>query len=318
MQDDQIAPLSVPAADRTVAAGTDTRLDARGTDGPDQEMRAVEVTPPSEVVGAPGPRGGVRRGGRGGRGARERILRAAEQLFYAEGVNTTGMERLTEVAQVSKRTFYQHFPSKNALVAEYLRRLDAHPVARERVLRRDDLPARARLIALFADDLSGGTAGGGSTGATTATAGVGGVYRMRGCPFHNAAVETAGTVPDIEQAVVEHKAGFTRLLIDTAREAGAADPVRLGRQLAVLFEGAAALSTSLNDPAPLADARSAALVLLGSALDEPASRPADGHVRGREGHRRDQPDPGQPGMKCDKEGPAQGRQSDDRAARGML
>jgi AcrR family transcriptional regulator len=60
---------------------------------------------------------------RGGRGARERILAAATTLFHREGIHATGVERLTEQAHVSKRTFYQHFPSKNDLVEEYLRRV---------------------------------------------------------------------------------------------------------------------------------------------------------------------------------------------------
>src|SRR3979411_1905200 len=47
----------------------------------------------------------------GGRGARERILWAAGVLFYQQGINSTGIEELTTVAHVSKRTFYQHFGS---------------------------------------------------------------------------------------------------------------------------------------------------------------------------------------------------------------
>lgn len=58
---------------------------------------------------------------RGGRGARKRILEAAARLFYREGINATGVERLASEAQVSKRTLYQHFPSKSAVVEEYLR-----------------------------------------------------------------------------------------------------------------------------------------------------------------------------------------------------
>ena len=60
---------------------------------------------------------------RGGRGARERILTAATTLFHREGIHATGVERLTEHAHVSRRTFYQHFSSKNDLVEEYLRRI---------------------------------------------------------------------------------------------------------------------------------------------------------------------------------------------------
>ncbi|MFD0502482.1 TetR/AcrR family transcriptional regulator [Streptomyces chiangmaiensis] len=62
---------------------------------------------------------------RGGRGARERILQAAAKLFYEEGIHATGIARLVETAEVSTRTFYQHFPTKNALVEEYLRNYEA-------------------------------------------------------------------------------------------------------------------------------------------------------------------------------------------------
>src|SRR6266851_4827398 len=179
----------------------------------------------------------------GGRGARERILQTAARLFYEEGVNATGVERLTEQAHVSKRSFYQYFPSKNALVEEYLRRFDTDvPLPGERELERADLAPRERLLAVFAEPA--------------------GDSRIRGCPFHNAAVETAGTLPEVEQAVIRHKQAFTQRLIDTAREAGAADPESLGRQLAVLFEGARALTTSLNDAAPIRDARTAAAALI--------------------------------------------------------
>lgn len=63
------------------------------------------------------------RGLRRGRGARERILEASQQLFRVQGINRTGMDQRA-VAQVSKRTAYQHFSGKDELVAEYLRRFD--------------------------------------------------------------------------------------------------------------------------------------------------------------------------------------------------
>ena len=51
-----------------------------------------------------------------GRGAEMRILDAAENLFYREGIHATGVERIAKEAHVSKRTLYRHFPSKNDLV----------------------------------------------------------------------------------------------------------------------------------------------------------------------------------------------------------
>jgi AcrR family transcriptional regulator len=181
---------------------------------------------------------------RGGRGARERILRAATELFYADGINTTGMERLTEAAHVSKRTFYQHFPSKAALVEAYLRQSEPRG---EESLYRDDLSPRDRLLGLFGERAAAGG-------------------QIRGCRFHNAAVETAGALPAVQAEVVRHKQEFTARLIATARDAGARDPASLGRQLAVLFEGATALSTSLNDSGPAGDARAAAVTLIDAAM----------------------------------------------------
>jgi len=57
-------------------------------------------------------------------GRARRILSASQQLFRDQGINRTGMDQLCAVAQVSKRTAYQHFTSKDELVAEYLRRFD--------------------------------------------------------------------------------------------------------------------------------------------------------------------------------------------------
>jgi len=180
---------------------------------------------------------------RGGRGARERILWAAATLFYEEGIHATGVERLTDYAHVSKRTFYQHFPSKNALVKEYLA---GHVPAAERGLERADLTARERLLAIFAEPTGDGL--------------------VRGCAFHNAAVESAGNLPEVGEVVAEHKRAFTRRLVETAAEAGAADPEELGRRLAVLFEGATALATSLDDRTPVRDARGIAEVLVDAAI----------------------------------------------------
>ena len=86
-------------------------------------------------------------GQRRGRGARERILSASQQLFRDQGINRTGMDQLCAAAQVSKRTAYQHFTNKDELVAEYLRRFD--PDVMPGVFDRTDLTPRERLLAAF-------------------------------------------------------------------------------------------------------------------------------------------------------------------------
>src|SRR3954468_12214053 len=61
---------------------------------------------------------------RRGRGARERILGASQQLFRDQGINSTGIDQLCAEAGVSKRTLYQHFSGKDELIAEHLRQFD--------------------------------------------------------------------------------------------------------------------------------------------------------------------------------------------------
>src|ERR1700757_1061619 len=84
-------------------------------------------------------------GRRRGRGARERILSAARQLFRDQGINRTGMDQLCAAARVSKRTAYQHFAGKDELITEYLRRLD--PAVLPGVFDRAGLTPRERLLA---------------------------------------------------------------------------------------------------------------------------------------------------------------------------
>jgi AcrR family transcriptional regulator len=181
---------------------------------------------------------------KGGRGARQRILDAAAELFYREGINATGVERLAAESSVSKRTLYQHFPSKTAVVEEYLRSIEdrvANP------LQDADQTPRDRLLAVFQ--------------APTARGGP-----LRGCPFHNAAVEAAGTMPGVQEIVRATKRNFIDGLAELAKEAGATDPLLLGNELGVLYEGAAALATSLDDSSPWTQARTAAETLIDQAV----------------------------------------------------
>jgi hypothetical protein len=65
-------------------------------------------------------------------------------------------------------------------------------------------------------------------------------------------------------------AAFRDRLVATAAEAGAPDPQSLGRQLAVIYEGANSLSASCNDAEAFEDARRAAEALLKTALEQTA------------------------------------------------
>jgi AcrR family transcriptional regulator len=187
---------------------------------------------------------------KGGRGARQRILDAAAELFYREGINATGVERLATESSVSKRTLYQHFPSKTAVVEEYLRSIE-HRVAdatQPSEGAADKTPRELLLTVFEAPTARGGP--------------------LRGCPFHNAAVEAAGAMPGVQEIVRASKRSFIDGLAELAKQAGATDPQLLGNELGVLYEGAAALATSLDDSSPWTQARAAAETLIDQAVTQ--------------------------------------------------
>ena len=75
-------------------------------------------------------------------------------------------------------------------------------------------------------------------------------------------------MPEVADIVHNHKQEYVDSLVMLAKQAGAANPRLLGQQLAVLYEGAAALGTSLDDPAPWEHARKAAKILIDHALTQ--------------------------------------------------
>ena len=180
-------------------------------------------------------------GRRRGRGARERILSASQQLFREQGINRTGMDQLCAAAQVSKRTAYQHFTGKDELVAEYLRRFD--PSVLSGVFDRADLTPRERLLAAF----------------EVPTSGPGELTPL--CPYIAATVEIHDPQHPASQYASDYKLAIAARLADTAREAGAANPEQLGEQLALPLDGASALTRVLNaDSFPTAAAIAAVLI----------------------------------------------------------
>jgi AcrR family transcriptional regulator len=180
-------------------------------------------------------------GRRRGRGARERILGAAQHLFRAQGINRTGMDQLCMAAQVSKGTVYKHFTGKDELVAEYLRRVD--PDVMPAVFDRTDLTPRERLLA----------AGAGPAAETQDITPL--------CPFIAAAVEIPDPQHPATQYARDYKKAVAARLTETAREAGATNPEQLGEQLALLIDGASARTRVLNiESFPTAVAIAAVLI----------------------------------------------------------
>ena len=165
--------------------------------------------------------------------------------------NQTGMDQLCAVAQVSKRTAYQHFAGKDELVAEYLRRFD--PDVMPGVFDRTDLTPRERLLAVF----------------EVPTAGTQDITPL--CPFIAAAVEIHDPQHPACQCARDYKEAIAARLAETAREAGAINPEQLGEQLALLLDGASARNRVLNtETFPIAAAIAA--VLIDNAISAAAQR----------------------------------------------
>lgn len=202
------------------------------------------------------------RGLRRGRGARERIITASQRLFRDQGINSTGMDQLCAVAEVSKRTLYQHFAGKDELITECLRRFD--PDVLPELFDRTDLTPRERLLAIF--DIHSPL-----------------------CPFIGAAVEIPDPDHPARLLARDYKRAFAARLVDTAREAGAANPEQLGEQLALLLDGASARSRVL-DTDTVATAAAIAAVLVDNAIPTTAApagvaagATADRSTAGRQG-----------------------------------
>jgi AcrR family transcriptional regulator len=181
--------------------------------------------------------------------ARERLLAAANELFYAEGVQTVGIERIIERAGVAKASLYNLFGSKEALVAAYLalRHDDTTSRLAEAVDRFDD--PRQKILAVF-----------------DAQAKLFERPDFNGCAFMSASTE-APAGGRVENAADDFRAWIRHMFTNLAEQAGAPDAISLGRQLHLIYDGAGlAARMDHGDPGIGPSARDAAQALLNTAL----------------------------------------------------
>jgi AcrR family transcriptional regulator len=180
--------------------------------------------------------------------ATERLLAAAERLYYARGIHAVGLDEVRADAGVSLKRLYQLFPSKEHLVAAYLDARDERWRGRLRAHVEAQAPDPGeRLLAVF-DWLGGWFAEPG----------------FRGCAFVNAFGEVGGDAPLVLAAVRRHKVLFRAYLVELARAYPASDPEALADDLLLLAEGAMTTAAILPGPGPevAARARGAAAALL--------------------------------------------------------
>jgi AcrR family transcriptional regulator len=191
--------------------------------------------------------------------ARERLLAAADELFYAEGVHTVGIDRVIEQAGVAKATLYSTFGSKDALIAAYLMR--RHQRWQDGIaehLAHCDTP-RDRLLGVF-DWL----------GETLAHP------DFHGCAFMNASAEDRPGGPAKVPAEA-HRGSIRSLFTQLAAEAKAIDPEHLGGQLALLYDGATVAARMDHNPHVASTSRQIAATL----IDASTGHADDGSSRAR-------------------------------------
>jgi AcrR family transcriptional regulator len=168
----------------------------------------------------------------------ERIMEAADRLFYQKGIRAVGVDAVAAEAGVSKRSLYDTFPSKEALVAAYLRQ-------RVQPLPASNRPPAVQVLALF-DQLHARFAKG----------------DFRGCPFVNAVTELAEDCETARGIALNYKEERRQHIASLLGQAGASNPGPLADQIALLFEGAIASMLVRQDPAAAIQARDAASVLM--------------------------------------------------------
>ncbi|HXN62502.1 MAG TPA: TetR/AcrR family transcriptional regulator [Acidimicrobiales bacterium] len=188
--------------------------------------------------------------------ARERLLAAANELFYAEGVQTVGIDRIIERAGVAKASLYNLFGSKEELVAAYLAsRHDATTSRLTAAIDQFDDP-RQKILAVFATQ----------------------AQQYEQPDFHGCAFIAASTeAPEgglVEHAADQFRAWIRAMFTDLAEQAGAPDPATLGRQLHFIYDGAGlAGRMDHHEPGIAPSARAAAEALLDAALAPTGRRP---------------------------------------------
>ncbi|MGK5740013.1 TetR/AcrR family transcriptional regulator [Micromonospora sp. URMC 103] len=166
--------------------------------------------------------------------ARQRLLQTATGIFYREGIHSVGVDRIITEANVTRATFYRHFPGKEDLVLAYLRAadqairgpVDAIPA---------DLPAPDALRAI-AESIAQGIRSAG----------------FRGCAFLNAVAEYPDPDHPVHQAVLAHRQWFldtVGTLMASIRKPGAD---LAARHFVMLRDGAMAAGC-LFDPTLVCD-----------------------------------------------------------------
>src|SRR6195256_3600010 len=172
---------------------------------------------------------------------KDRILETADRLFYLQGIRAVGVDTIAAEIGISKRTLYNHFPSKDALIAAYLQRRFVAP-------RPSDKSPVEQILGTF-DSLERRFS----------------AKDFRGCPFVNAVAELGSEDQSVRKIAIAFKESRRLWFRDLLVQLGVADPEGLATQLTLLVDGSIAQDLVRDDPSMARAAKNAARVLLKNA-----------------------------------------------------
>ena len=180
--------------------------------------------------------------------AHDALLGATSELTYSGGITGTGVDAIAARAGVTKRTLYQHFGSKDRLVAEALtdRSRRALLGLEAGARRRSEETGEPAILALF-DVIE--------SALNTRT--------KAGCAFINASLEINRPGHPVREAALAHLVARERLVHQLLVEAGVEDP-ELAAQVSLLVDGAYAVGGSRREPAAARRAKAVVAALLAS------------------------------------------------------
>jgi AcrR family transcriptional regulator len=182
--------------------------------------------------------------------ARKRIFNTASELFYRNGIRAVGVETIAAEADTTKMSLYRNFPSKDMLVAEWLREHDATFWQKwEAMANRHPEDPRKQLKAAFAL-LAKHVAD----------------PKARGCPMANAAVELTEKDHPARKIIEAHKAKLRSQLAAICARMKARNPGLLADQLFLFMEGAQVTTQTLGVRGPAKNVARAADMLIDAHL----------------------------------------------------
>ncbi len=176
-------------------------------------------------------------------GVRDRLLDAADRLFYQEGVRAVGIDRLLAEADAAKASLYQHFGCKDQLVASYLERKTEN--ARTHIeAYLADTPSSQRALKFFDWVVEWAESKG-----------------FRGCPLQHTVTELPDAAHPARAIAHDQREWFMERFLEWTTAAGVKDAKAMARALIVLFDGAVA-GSEVDGPQRARDARWMAKKLL--------------------------------------------------------